>query len=346
MDLCSKQRDLPRGVFAALAVVAFVTSAATSYSAELSETIATTQPKIVKIYGAGGFRGLEPYQSGFVVSPTGHVLTAWSYVLDTQFLRVTLNDGRRMNAKVLGADPRLELAVLKIDAKDLDYFDLAEENTADAGTPILALSNLFGVATGDEPASVQRGVVATRTTLAARRGTFASPYRGPVYVLDAVTNNPGAAGGALVDRRGRLLGMLGKELRNSQNNTWLNYAIPVEQFRMAVDDIKAGKARSQDPSQAPKAEHPWTLADIGMVLVPNVVERTPPYVDQVRAGTGAAKVGLKSDDLVIFAGGQFLQSQNDLAETLRTLERDQPLTLTVLRVQQLIDVEIAPPKTK
>ena len=60
---------------------------------------------------------------------------------------------------------------------------------------MLALSNLFGVATGNEPASVQHGTVSVVTRLDARRGMFETPYHGPVYVLDLVTNNPGAAGG-------------------------------------------------------------------------------------------------------------------------------------------------------
>lgn len=323
-------------------VTFFVTTDAIASDPALGKTIASTQSKIVKIYGAGGFRGLEPYQSGFLVSAEGHILTVWSYVLDTQYLRVTLSDGRRLDAKVLGADPRLELAVLKIDAEDLDSFDLEEKHTADEGASVLALSNLFGVATGDEPVSVQRGVIAAQTDLVARRGAFASPYRGPIYVLDAVTNNPGAAGGAVVDYQGRLLAMLGKELRNTQNNTWLNYAIPISEMRQAVIDIKAGKSRSLAESMDAKAENPWTLADIGVALVPNVVERTPPYIDQIRRGTAADKVSLQSDDLVIFVNGQFLQSQNDLAEALRRIERDEPLNLTVLRKQQLMDVEITP----
>ena len=94
------------------------------------------------------------------------------------------------------------------------------------GTRVMAFSNLFGVAVGDEPVSVQRGTISVITRLEARRGVFETPYRGPVYVLDVTTNNPGAAGGALVTRRGELIGMLGKELRNSLNNTWLNYAVP------------------------------------------------------------------------------------------------------------------------
>ena len=56
---------------------------------------------------------------------------------------------------------------------------------------MLAFSNLFGVATGDEPASVLHGIVAAKTRLEARRGVFDTPYKGPVYVVDAMTNNPG-----------------------------------------------------------------------------------------------------------------------------------------------------------
>ena len=116
------------------------------------------------------------------------------------------------------------------------------------GTRILAFSNLFGVAVGDEPVSVQRGTVSVVTRLEARRGVFETPYRGPVYVLDVTTNNPGAAGGALVTRRGELAGMLGKELRNSLNNTWLNYAVPIDELRRSVDEIRAGKFVAQPRS--------------------------------------------------------------------------------------------------
>ena len=101
--------------------------------------------------------------------------------------------------------------MLKIPATGLPYFRLAEAVKVEEGTGVLAVSNLFNVATGDEPASVQKGTIAAVTQLEARRGVFETPYHGPVYVLDVTTNNPGAAGGALVMRDGRLAGMLGKE---------------------------------------------------------------------------------------------------------------------------------------
>jgi len=154
--------------FIAAAALLISQPAITAAAPSFAEVIASVQPKIVKIYGAGGFRGLEHYQSGFLISPEGHVLTAWSYVLDTDFVTVTLNDGSKYTAEFVGADPRLEIAVLKIDASTTDCFRLADAVELEPGARVLAFSNLYGVATGDEPASVLKGYVSAKTDLSAR----------------------------------------------------------------------------------------------------------------------------------------------------------------------------------
>lgn len=300
----------------------------------LADAIAQVQPKVVKIYGAGGLRGLDAYQTGFLVSPEGHVLTTWSHVLDTESVTVVLNDGRRLQAKVLGADPRLEVAVLKVDAADLPCFNLTEAVTAESGTPVLAVSNMFGVATGNEPASVQRGVVAAKTNLEARRGVFETPYKGPVYVTDVVTNNPGAAGGVLVTRHGQLIAMLGKELRNIRNNTWLNYAIPIDALRESVQQIRAGKFVAKDEATK-KPARPLTLAALGLVLVPDVVERTPPYVDRVQTPSPASSAGLHPDDLIVLVNDRLVPSCKSLRDELARLEYEDSVKLTVLRPEGL-----------
>lgn len=329
----------------ALAAAASAPVARAEASPSFAAVIRDVQPKIVKIYGAGGFRGLEPYQSGFLISPQGHVLTAWSYVLDTDFITVTLNDGRKFQGKLLGADPRLELAVLKIEAEDLPHFELAQAASAETGARVLAFSNLFGVAAGDEPASVLHGSVAAMSRLEARRGVFETPYRGQVYILDAMTNNPGAAGGALTDRQGRLLGMLGKELRNASNGTWLNYAIPAAEMAPTVDEIRAGKfvARSADDDER-KPERAMSAALLGLILVPDVLDRTPPYLDRVQPGSAADKAGLRPDDLVLFINGQLVPSCQTFEADLERIDQADKVRLTVLRDQELIEVELAAPE--
>jgi S1-C subfamily serine protease len=309
----------------------------------LATVIESVQPKMVKLYGAGGVRGLEPYQSGFVISESGHILTAWSYVLDTDYVTATLDDGRKFEAKLVSFDPRLEVAVLKIDATELPHFDLAAAVPAIPGSRVLALSNLFGVATGDEAASVQHGVIAVRTRLDARRGTFETPYHGDVYVLDAMTNNPGAAGGALVNQHGELLGLLGKELRSAQNNIWLNYALPIDQLRESVEAILAGKSpRVQDDVEESKPDHPAELASLGIVLVPDVLERTPPYVEGVRPNSPAAAAGIKPDDLVVYLGEHLIPSCKSLVEEVGRLEREAELRFVLMRGQELMEVVVTP----
>lgn len=315
-------------------------------SSSYARTVDQVQPKIVKIYGAGGLNSLEPYQSGFVISADGYIVTVWSYVLDTDSLTVVLSDGQRLQAKLVGADPKLEVAVLKIDVQGQDAFDLTviqptiTQNPIVPGSRVLAFSNLFNVAVGNEASSVQRGVLTTRTRLEARRGTFETPYRGDVYVVDAITNNPGAAGGALTDGHGRLIGMLGKELRNAQLGTWLNYAIPVEELAGPVADIIAGRPPNNAEVKKPRIGRAADLSRYGIILVPDVLERTPPYVDAIVPGSAAAKAGLRPDDLIIYLGRQLVPSCKALGDELSQLSAGDRISLVVMRGADAIEVTL------
>src|SRR5271155_4573066 len=84
--------------------------------------------KMVKLFGAGGFKGLPSYGTGFLVSPTGHILTINNHILTTQDLRVHLFDGRVLRAKVIAREPELDLALCKIEeeVKGLPYFDISK----------------------------------------------------------------------------------------------------------------------------------------------------------------------------------------------------------------------------
>lgn len=329
----------------ALGVAAWLFASSQAFAGgSLAAVVEDVEPKIVKIYGAGGFRGLEAYQSGFLISADGHILTAWSYVLDTQYVGVTLDDGRKFDAKLLGADPRLEVAVLKIDAADLPHFDLPRSQDVPIGSRVLAFSNLFGVATGNEPASVQHGIVAVKAPLEARRGAYETPYHGMAYILDAMTNNPGAQGGALTDRQGRLVGMLGKELRNSQTNTWLNYAIPIGELLLTVDAIQSGKFVPASSTDAAKPKHALSLGLLGLVMIPDVLDRTPPFVERVMPDSPAAQAGLLADDLVVFVNNRLVQSCQAVVGEIDRIDRADKVKLTVIRGPQLIEFELAAPQ--
>jgi serine protease Do len=311
-------------------------------AASFTEVAREVQPKVVKIYGAGGPRGLEHYQSGILISGKGHVLTVQSYVLDSDEVTVVLDDGRHFSAEQVAADPLTEIAVLKFDAgsDDVPHFDLSKAVTTDAGTHVLAFSNLFGIAAGDEPVSVLHGVVSAVAPLEARRGSFTTNFHGNVYVVDASANTPGAAGGALTDSHGRLLGMLGKELRSRLTDTWLNYALPVAAFAPTVEDILAGRFKLPDLKEVDRPTNPLTLASLGIVLVPDVVTRTPPYVDRVVANSPAAAAGLKPDDLLVMIDSQVASSCRQAVSLVERLEHDATVRLGVLRSGQFLEVTL------
>jgi serine protease Do len=313
------------------------------------ETIENVLPKVVKIFGAGGIKQLYSYSTGFLVSADGHIVTVWSHVLDGDTVNVVLSDGRRYEGKVLGAEPQLDLAVLKIPAEGLPFFDLAEAASAAPGTRVLGFSNMFKVAVGDEQVSVLHGVIAAKSTLAARRGVFEAPYHGPIYVVDAITNNPGSGGGVLTTWDGRLLGMIGKELRNSQTNTWVNYVMPISELKQPVEEIISGKftaKRSADSDEESAALRPdrYRAADFGIVMIPDVVARTPAFIDRIVPDSAAMEAGLRSNDLVLFVGDELIQSVRALRDELGRLESGGKLRLVVRRGDQLITVELPIPR--
>ena len=299
------------------------------------------QPKMVKIYGAGGLKGLENYQSGFLVSEDGLILTVWSIVLDADPVVVILNDGKRHDAKLVGYDPRTEIALLKVDGAALAHFDIGESverGELAIGARVLAFSNLYGVATGNEPTSVLHGIVSAKADLDARRGAFRTAYSGPAYFVDAMTNNPGAAGGAVTDHQGNLVALIGKEYRDSLSNVWINYAIPISELVAPINAIKNNEPL-ETTNQRPPAE-PITLDLLGIVMVPDVISKTPAFVDRLIADSPAEEQGLKPDDLIIEINGKMVASRKDVIERLNMIDRIDTVEMTVRRDREILTIRL------
>jgi serine protease Do len=316
-----------------------------------------------KLYGSGGFKNIVDYATGMVVSADGYILTMASPMLDSKGLRCHLWDGRRYPCKVVVIEPELDVALLKIDTKeklDLKHWDLAaavKQPLAKAGTGVLGFSNQFKIAERDEPMSVQHGVITAITKLQGKRGIHTATFRGKVYVVDAVTNNPGANGGALTTREGQLLGIIGKELQNELTNTWLNYALPIQTAEEIEEEItgKDGKKETvkRTISIAEIVEKKEKFAPVkrvrgekkaenytGLTLVPNVVEFTPPYVEEVTRDSPAAKAGLQPDDLIVYVDGEQVATIDDLHKIFERIRPMTPVKLEVRRGDRLQTVTL------
>jgi S1-C subfamily serine protease len=331
-------RPLRATVTGILVVLTAMLATSVARTEHPQQTIAAAARKVVKIYGAGGLRGLEAYQSGLIVSPDGRILTALSTVLDSEEIDCVLDDGRRFRATLVGVDPRREIAVLSIAAEELPAFVVEAGARVAPGARVVALSNLFGVAVGDERVSAQRGVVSAIVPLEARRGAAEAPYTGDVYVLDCTTNNPGSAGGAVVDARGRLVGMLGKELRATASGIWLNYALPCDELAKGMADIAAGTALSA----ASAAAATFDPRRLGIVLVPDLLDKTPPFVESVEEDSAAGRAGLRADDLVIAANGRSTPSREALERALGSLAPGDPVRLSVVREGRIVEADLGP----
>ncbi|QDT65371.1 S1C family serine protease [Calycomorphotria hydatis] len=302
--------------------------------------------RTVKIFGAGGLRGLESYSTGFLVSPEGHIATVWNHVLDVEPVTVVLNDGRRFDAKITGAYPEIDLAILKIDQEGRRFpaFDLEDIPTAGPGDRIYALTNMYKVATGDESVSVQRGVISAVSQLEGRSGRFKTPYDGNVYIFDAITNNPGSAGGIVINSSGKPIGIIGREIRNALSNTWVNYAIPLNDLKKPIQEIITGKS-SEDEDESEIVESSGVRPEsLGIVMFPDVVPRTPAYIARVLPGSTAATLGLQPEDLIVFVNDELVQATTDFVRSLQQVEPEDEVRLVVRRGEQLLNLTLKVPK--
>lgn len=299
----------------------------------LRAAIAHAQQRCARIYGGGAGRE-HGYATGLIVSSDGHVLAAQGIYLTEGRLRVVLPDGSRHDAEVLRRSDPLQVALLKVDAKTPRCFELRDESPVEQGDWVLAVSNLFNVAAADEPLSVTLGVVSLRAEITARHRAQDVPYEGELLLIDAITSNPGAPGGALITLDGALAGMLGKLFQSKSTNTRINYAVPVELLKPFVD----GKA-APEVAKPPKPTGP---PYIGIHLFTVSGKRAPAYVDRVRRGSPAKEAGIRKDDLVLAVAGTVVRSCRDYEKAVERLGPGKPVVFLIKRKTTIQPVTVTP----
>ena len=315
---------------------------------EFDPVIHSGQRVVVKLFGAG-LGTLDSYGSGVLISEQGHVVTVWNHLVNTGYLTAVVADGRRFTVKVVGTSLEHDLAILKLECDDDDTFPFVDGTTfaeATAGEPVLAFSNVFHVATGNEPVSVVHGVIASEAPLNAGFGRWQFPVKSAVYVLDAVTNNSGAAGGLLTSIDGRPLGLLGREIRHRDTDMWVNYAVPWNVLQPVMAAVLEGRSvtpsTSADGDRKLVSDRRLTSA-FGLTLLPGILQKTPAYIDRVIPGSPAATAGLKRGDLVLMVNDDVVQSVDDLRAILGSFRKGQAVSMTVNRDESLQSVSLRVP---
>ncbi|MEM6470367.1 MAG: S1C family serine protease [Planctomycetota bacterium] len=299
---------------------------------ELATSLA--QSRVVKIFGAKVGR-TPGYATGLIVGTDGEIITANGTYLNGERIRVVLPDGSSHLAKAVRRSRVDQMALLKIPVQTEQYFDLSQSSSVFKGQWVLSVSNLFKIADGSEPASVMLGVVSLKTTLEAKRGNQAFPYEGAVVLLDAISSNPGAPGGAVVDANtGDLVGMIGPVLQSRSSGTKLNYAIPAAVLREFVE--------RDSPIKVDEKRMLVGKPHIGIKLFRLDGKRAPAYVDRVTKGSPAAEAGLRPDDAILGIGDERIKTVQQYDEVSKTLTPGESIEFAVKRGNRLLQIMLTP----
>jgi serine protease Do len=256
------------------------------------------------VYGAG---------SGFIVSPDGVILTNAHVVRDADEVTVKMQDRREYRAKVLGSDPRTDVAVLKIDAKNLPVVPLGNTRNLQVGEWVLAIGSPFGL-----ESTVTAGVVSAKGRTIDNNGVQ--------FIQTDVAVNPGNSGGPLFNTRGEVVGINSQIYSQTGGYQGLSFAIPIDVAVRIKDQIVAtGKVQH--------AKLGVSLQDVGQSFADAFKLQSPDgaLVANVERGSSADKAGLKAGDVIRKVNGQALISGGDLSAIVAIAKPGDRLTMDVWR---------------
>ncbi len=237
--------------------------------------------------------------SGVIISPDGYIVTNNHVVDGAVDIRVTMSNKKILPAKLIGADPLTDLAVIKIEGKDLPSVPWGDSTALHPGQTVLAFGNPFGFRF-----TVTRGIVSALN----RPNPFAEDRRKPgEFIQTDAAINPGNSGGPLVDARGEVVGINTFLVSSSGTFSGMGFAIPTQIVRPTVEElIKTGKVT-----------HGYIGIGISDVTPENskffdLTDANGALVTQVESGSPGDKAGLKIGDVITELNGKKVSDAGEL----------------------------------
>ena len=318
---------------AAPAVVGVMVSGMHKADAEDMQDDPRIPPQLRGFPGFPGFPGMPgqgrgdstPFRgqgSGFIISSDGLILTNAHVVNEAKEVIVKLSDRREFKAKVLGADPVTDVAVLRIDAKDLPTVRLGDAKQLQVGDPVLAIGSPFGF---EETAT--QGIVSAKGRSLPGDGAV------PFIQTDAAVN-PGNSGGPLFDGGGAVVGINAQIYSQSGGYQGLSFAIPIDVALKVKNEIVAtGKAQH--------ARLGVTIQDLNQTLAQSFGLDKPDgaLVASVAPGSAAAAAGLKPGDVVTEVNGEPIIRSGSLSSRIGMATPGEKVKLTVWRDKKPIEID-------
>ena len=262
--------------------------------------------------------------SGVIVSPNGYILTNQHVVEAADEIQIALADGQSLPAKVVGADPETDLAVLKIEASNLPAIVFAEADSLKVGDWVLAVGNPFGVGQ-----TVTAGIVSALGRTHLGINTFEN------FIQTDAAINPGNSGGALVDAAGNLVGINSAIYSRTGGSQGIGFAIPVSIARQVMEQIiKTGSVTRgwvgvEVQDMTPELAESFNLQSAEGALIAGVLKGGPADAGGVRPG-----------DILLAVNGKKVSDSATLLNLIAELQPGEAAQLTVARKQQSLDLKI------
>ncbi|MBD1552492.1 DegQ family serine endoprotease [Pseudomonas sp. C2L11] len=259
-------------------------------------------------------REAQSLGSGFIISPDGYVLTNNHVIQDADEILVRLSDRSELKAKLVGTDPRTDVALLKIDGKNLPTVKLGDSDKLKVGEWVLAIGSPFGF-----DHSVTKGIVS------AKGRTLPNDSYVPFIQTD-VAINPGNSGGPLFNMAGEVVGINSQIFTRSGGFMGLSFAIPIDVAMDVSDQLKKGG----------KVDRGWlgvVLQEVNRDLAESFGLDKPAgaLVAQVMPDGPAAKAGLQVGDVILSMNGQPIVMSADLPHLVGGLKAGAKASLEVVR---------------
>jgi serine protease DegQ len=311
------------------AVVNIFTSKANTKPKTRKENSNKSADPLFKFFFGDQSPDAEPISSlgsGVIVSPEGIILTNYHVISDADDIDVALSDGRKVKAKIIGGDPETDIAVLKIDIKQLPTpITLGKIESVHVGDVVLAIGNPFGVGQ-----TVTSGIISALGRDHVGINTFEN------FIQTDAAINPGNSGGALVDTRGHLIGINTAIYSNNGGSMGIGFAIPINLVKQVMESILNNGSVTRgwigvEPQNLSKelSESLGLPTNTTGVLLSGVLEGGP-----------AARGGIKPGDVLIAVNGNSTKDVRQLLNQIAQINPGNEAILKILRKDKELELKV------
>ncbi len=257
--------------------------------------------------------------SGFIISTDGYILTNNHVVENATEITVILHNEKTFAAKVIGTDPKTDLALIKIDAKGLPTVKLGDSDKLQVGEWVMAIGNPFGLAE-----TVTAGIVSAKG-----RVIGSGPYDD--FIQTDASINPGNSGGPLFNIRGEVVGINTAIIEQGQG---LGFAIPINIARELLSQLKKGEVVRGWLGVVIQEVTPELAQSFGLK------EPTGALVSDIEAGSPAEKAGIRKGDIILKFNGKDITKMKELPTIVAMTPVGETVTVTILREGKTRDVTL------